>query len=152
MPVGEVEAGLLIPFGAPTIEVSESETLFAAAPVGTQPMPAYPPGLLERALDPRQVCVELVVGMEGQVTSAPHNTQAAECRAGPVEPEFITSAVETVRDWRFFSGQVCRFPDGVQPNDACEGEGVNIEPVPLRLTYVFVYSVVDGQAQVQQVP
>ena len=151
-PQGEVEAGLLFPFGAPTVEVRKDEQLFAAAPVGSQPMPAYPPQLLESGLDARRVCVEIIVQADGQVASARRNNEAGECRFGEVEPAFVDSAVDTIRGWQFFGAQICRFPAHVEANDGCEGEGVEIEPIPMRLTYVFAFSVVDGEAQVRRLP
>lgn len=100
-------------------------------------------------MEDRLVCVDIVVHPDGHVTSARHNREAVECRHGDVEPAFVESAVDTIRDWQFFGAQLCRFPEGVEPNDECAGNGVETVPVPLRLTYVFVFSQLDEAVQVR---
>lgn len=150
-PVGDVQAGMLIPDGAPTWEEKPNERFLVATPVGTQPMPDYPPQYLGGGLEERLVCVEIVVHPDGHVISARRNREAVECWHGEVEAEFVDSAVEAISGWQFFGAQFCRFPEEVEPNDECAGDGVEIVPVPLRLTYVFAFSQVDGAEEVRAV-
>lgn len=150
-PLGEVQAGMLLPPGVSTWEERPNERFFVADPIGDPPMPEYPPEYLALDLDERQVCVEIVVHPDGYVTSARHNREVPGCGDEGIEPGFVDNAVETISSWPFFGAQLCRFPEGMEPNDGCEGEGVQIEPVPVRLGYVFSYVQVDGQARVEQV-
>ena len=135
-PVGDVQAGMLIPSGASAWEEKPSERFLVAEPVGNQPMPDYPSQYLGSDLEERLVCVEIVVHPDGHVSSA---------------PAFVDSAVATISGWQFFGAQLCRFPEGVEPDDACTGADADIVPVPLRLTYVFAFSQVEGEGQVRAV-
>ena len=146
-PVGDVHAGVLIPTGALAWEEKPNERFLVAAPVGNQPMPDYPPQYLDSDLEERLVCVDIVVHPDGHVTSARHN-RAVECQHGDIEPAFVGRAVEAISGWQFFGAQLCRFPEGVEPSDECLGDGVEIVPVPVRLTYVFAFSQADGEGMV----
>ena len=150
-PVGDVHAGVLIPTGASAWEEKPNERFLVAAPVGNQPMPDYPSQYLDSDLEERLVCVEIVVHPDGHVTSARHNHEAMECQHGDIELAFVDSALEAISGWQFFGAQLCRFPDGAEPNDECAGDGVEIVPVPLRLTYVFAFSQVKGEGKVWEV-
>lgn len=146
-PVGDVQAGVLIPTGAPAWEEKPNERFLVAAPVGDQPMPDYPSQYLDSELEERLLCVEIVVHPDGHVTSARHNREATECQHGDIEPAFVDSAIEAISGWQFFGAQLCRFPEGIEPDDECKGDGVEIVPVPVRLTYVFAFSQVDGEGK-----
>lgn len=150
-PAGDVQAGVLIPAGAQAWEEKPNERFLVAAPVGTQPMPGYPPQHLDGGLEERLVCVDIVVHPEGRVTSARHNREAVECRHGEVEPAFVDSEVAAISGWQFFGAQLCRFPEEVDPNDECAGEGVEIIAVPVRLTYMFAFSQAEGEEEVRAV-
>ena len=147
-PVGDVHAGVLLPTGAPAWEEKPNERFLVAAPVGNQPMPDYPPQYLDSDLEERLVCVDIVVHPDGHVTSARHNREAVECQHGDIEPAFVGRAVEAISGWQFFGAQLCRFPEGVEPSDECLGDGVEIVPLPVRLTYVFAFSQADGEGKV----
>lgn len=150
-PLGDVHAGVLIPTGASAWEEKPNERFLVAAPVGNPPMPNYPPQYLGSDLEDRLVCVEIVVHPDGHVTSARHNREALECQHGDIEPTFVGRAVEAISSWQFFGAQLCRFPEGIEPNDECVADGVEIVPVPVRLTYVFAFSQVDGEGKVRAV-
>ena len=150
-PVGDVQVGMLIPSGASAWEEKPNERFLVAEPVGNQSMPDYPSQYLGSDLEERLVCVEIVVHPDGHVSSARHNREAMECQHGSIEPAFVDSAVATISGWQFFGAQLCRFPEGVEPDDACTGDDVDIVPVPLRLTYVFAFSQMEGEGQVQAV-
>ena len=81
-----------------------------------------------------------VVDADGNVAEAAINRSEPVCVRGKAPVEFEHSALESARSWQFFAAQVCTFPEGVEPNVRCDGEGVSSRLVPIRLTYVFDFS------------
>ena len=55
-----------------------------------------------------------------------------------------------VRQWEFFAAAVCTFPPGVAKNHECEGDGVVVAPVAIRMAFVFSFEVDRGRAVVRQ--
>ncbi len=121
--------------------------------LGPQPLPEYPREELERNREDQAVCIDVVVHPDGFVSRAEHNVSAPGCVPGPEDDVggFARSAVDSVKTWRYFGAQICRFPAGIEPNDRCDGDGVEIRPVPVKLTYVFRFSRTGG-TEVERLP
>lgn len=150
---GESSYHLMIPFGADRHDVRDDEEFFMADTLGPQPLPEYPREQLGRSLGDQAVCVDVVVHPGGFVSHAEHNMSAPGCvpEHGDDVGDFARSAVDAVRTWQYFGAQICRFPTGVEPNDRCDGDGVEIRPVTVKLTYVFRFSRTGG-TEVKRLP
>lgn len=146
--VGLVNSGLLIPMGASRYEMEKNEIFLMADRLPGFQEPRYPQEYLGQDMDTRTVCVDLVVDSEGAVSSASINRTEHVCAGGGAPAAFEEAALESVREWQFFAAQICTYPDGVEPDARCEGEGVSSQLVPVRLTYVFEFSQAGGKSSV----
>ena len=137
--VGDSAYSMVIPFGAPQHEVRSDEIFLVADTLGPQPMPEYPAGYLGADLPVQVVCVDVVVEPEGAATRVSRHTGAPGCPDGTDARTlaFVHSTLDAVGAWRYFGAQICRFPAGIEHKDDCSGEGVEIRPVAVKLTYVF---------------
>lgn len=138
-PVGDSAFSMVIPAGAARHEMRDDELFLMPATLGPQPMPEYPAAYLGDGLPPPVVCVDVVVEPEGASTRVSRHTGSPACPDGADARTlaFVQSVLGPVGAWRYFGAQVCSFPAGVEHNDECSGEGVEIRPVAVRLTYVF---------------
>ncbi|MFT4256353.1 MAG: hypothetical protein QM599_05275 [Pseudoxanthomonas sp.] len=131
--------------------MQNDEIFLVADKLPGQRDPEYPKEYLEKNLGSRVVCVDVVVDGDGSLREARINRSGPACMQGGHEGNgdaFEASALKAVRDWVFLGSQICKFPPGVTPNDDCDGDGVRIEPVPVRLTYRFEFVQKNGIGQV----
>lgn len=147
-----VTSGLLIPEGADRYEVRENEIFIVADTFGEQPLPDYPESVLPMNLPLQTVCVDVIISTEGTVSDVRPNYDKAGCQASENAPvqAFIDSTRDAVLKWQFFAAAICRFPPGIEPNDRCEGDDVQIVPVPLKLTYYFDFEQTGGKPRVRR--
>lgn len=148
-PEGHVGMDMMFPKGASRYDMQDDQRFlmpeFAAAPV----MPVYPPSLLNRGAGRTRVCIEVVVDEAGAVTDARALLDTPGCPGASEHPDqvFYDAAFAAVRQWQFFAAAVCVFPSGVEPDDECKGEGVDVKAVAVKLAFVFSFEVgADGAA------
>lgn len=140
-----VEREMILPPSAPTHEVASHQRFLMAVPIA-DPDPAYPHGA--RFDGTLQVCTTFVVTAEGAVEDVAFDAASPGC-AGPGTPAsapFEHAARAALAQWRYFGAAVCSFPDGRDPDadPRCEGPDVRVDPVPIRLRYVFTFSSARG--------
>lgn len=142
-----VDREMVIPFGAARHEVSDEQLFIMAVPIHA-PDPEFPAGM--RAPGGRlPVCVSFVVTGEGVVEAVELvDLPACSDTRAHAGDAFGQAVVSTVSGWSYFGAAVCDFTGGAIRNDDCEGEGVQITPVAIRLTYVFTFDSTAGKGRV----
>lgn len=141
---GVVDSGLLIPMGASRYEMSDREAYFMPDRLSGYTEPVYPTSHLGERLDVQVVCIDLTVDEGGDVISSSVNASEAICTPSEHSSAFQNAALAAVSDWKFFAAQVCTFPEGMEHNDRCDGDGVVVRLLPVKLTYVFEFSLENG--------
>lgn len=147
-PRHDVRTGMLLPMGAPTLQVPPERQFLMPVPLEDDP-PRYPAGVAVRG--PVSVCVELVVAEDGAVDSAQPLYGAPGCPhdAADIDARFSAAALTAVRRWQFTAAAICTYPPGTPHNADCAGAGVTVTPVPVRLAFVFEFEEVGGRARVR---
>jgi len=141
---GLVGREMLLPEGALRHPVDEEHQRFIMAVPLNDPMPAIPANMhrLRRVV---AVCVSFVVTADGRtVDVVVHEPDAACLESTSVEAgmhaHFRAETVAAVQNWTWFGAAICTFPDDVAPDDDCNGPGVQVRAVPIRLDYRFVFT------------
>lgn len=138
---------MVLPAGAATHEVDERQHFLMAASIRS-PMPQFP----DRVRVPDgvyEVCVRFVVTEMGEVEQVEFPDDAPECAVSHVDPAPFQHAVaDALSRWSFTGAAICTFPEGVEVDERCEAEGVDVRAVPIRLMYVFSFSQADGRKSV----
>lgn len=114
--------------------------------------PLYPASRLADPTPPREVCVRLAVGEDGRVLSAVDVTGGAGCDTGaPSEPEFVASAVQAAKEWRFDPALRCVFRTASEKAAAANTGCAGAEEIPqaVSLHYRFVFEQKDGRGVVR---
>lgn len=144
-----VGVDMILPPAATRMSVPDDRVFLMAAIVDND-LPVYPPVLLDRQIGHQSVCAEIVVGEEGNVLRVTPLYEMPECpdTERDTPPAFVQAVSDALSRWRFFAAATCSFPPGVPTNDACEGAGVKIEPVAIKLAYVFEFTNDEGKAGV----
>jgi hypothetical protein len=148
---GSADTKLVLPSGASQYEMKNNEIFLTPARFPDSKDPEYPADLLGKNIGLVTVCVDVVIQGDGTLSEAKINR--ADCSDNP-DPsdrkEFEGSALNTVKSWMFYGAAICRYPDGMVADEKCEGDGVQVEPVPVRLTYMFNFVQKNGKASVTQ--
>lgn len=139
--IQRVERTMVLPPSAQTHEVESNQRFVMAVPIEDLD-PVYPQGAALQGM--MQLCVAFVVTTEGTVTDIAIDRQGQDCAdpdAVTMAP-FETAVVAALQRWRYFGAAVYTFPDGIDPDadPRCEGLDVRVDPVPIRLRYVFTFS------------
>lgn len=139
--IQRVERELVLPPFAQVHEVESNQRFLMAVPI-EDPDSAYPKGATLRGV--LHLCVAFVVTTEGGITDVAVDEQGVDC-ADPDDPAtvpFESSVRAALQRWRYFGAAVCTFPDGIDPDSdpRCDGPDVRVDPVPIRLRYVFTFS------------
>lgn len=141
-----IDKRMVLPPGAATMTLETRQGFLMAVPVH-EPLPV----LADDARGPdgrTEVCVEIVIDVEGQVSEARHMPGVDACDAQP-DAGYAAAALAAVRQWTFFAAALCEFP-GEQPvTEDCSGEGVTVRAVPIRLMYAFAFERSGGKARVR---
>lgn len=112
------------------------------------PMPEFPRAA-KVADGRREVCVEFVVTEEGLVEQIAFPAGGVQCASiSGAEVMFQEAVAEALSQWQFTGAAICTFPEGVIKDDACEGEGVDVRAVPIKLMYVFSFEQINGKRSV----
>lgn len=129
---------MVIPPGASVLEVSDGGVFLMASPL-SQEMPVFPSGV--SLASSVSVCVEFVIAESGEVGSARPIYGLQECPLSQSETDqrFVDASVAAVRRWLFLAAAICHFPPETPKNEDCSGPGVKEIPVPIRLSYVFLF-------------
>lgn len=151
---GEVGAELLQPAVGTARMTLEAGQRFVFPNLGEDaPLPVYPPDLLPLRLDPVAVCVDVVIGADGNVRDV--LPRSAHCEAGDVSPHqaaFTDATRNAVLGWTFAPALVCQAPAGFTGDDPCLADGRVEAPTAVRLSYLFRFSQRDGVPEVERGP
>ncbi|MCD9004836.1 hypothetical protein LDO31_01030 [Luteimonas sp. XNQY3] len=137
----QVERAMVLPPSAQVHAVESHQRFLMAAPIH-DPDPAFPVGArLEGEL---RLCVGFVVDADGAVRNVAADREGVGCAdpTGLATAPFVEAVTGTLRTWRYFGAAICTFPADVDPDSdpRCEGEGVEVDAVPIRLRYAFTFS------------
>ncbi|MBB3344003.1 hypothetical protein [Luteimonas sp. RC10] len=150
---GEVGAALLAPDGDSNRMALGRHQRFVY-PTLEQPaaMPDYPADLLPLRLPPVAVCVDVVVGTDGQVVAAAErpDPRCATPRGVPDRAAFVTPTLAAVRAWTYWPAALCTAPAGFDGSDPCAAPGVTETPTSVRLSYAIRFRQHDGVPVVER--
>ncbi|KLJ01311.1 hypothetical protein [Luteimonas sp. FCS-9] len=150
---GEVGAALLAPEGD-THRMALGRHQRFVYPTLEQPaaLPAYPAELLPLRLPPVEVCVDVVVGTQGQVTAAAERADARCTMPGdvPDRAAFVAPTLAAVRAWTYWPAALCTAPDGFDGSDPCSAADATETPTPVRLSYAIRFRQHDGVPVVER--
>lgn len=141
-----IDKRMVLPPGAVAMTLETRQGFLMAVPIH-EPLPV----LADNARGPdgrTEVCVEIVVDAEGQVSEARHMPGVDACDAQP-EAAYVAAALAAVREWTFFAAALCEFPEGRPVTGDCSGDGVTVRAIPIRLMYAFAFERRGGQARVR---
>jgi len=132
---------MVLPPSART-HVVESNQRFVMAASIEAPDPVYP---ADAQLDGTlRLCTTFVVNADGAVDDVGFDRESPACvePGTPASTPFEQAVRTTLQQWRYFGAAVCTFPDGIDPDSdpRCDGAGVRVTPIPIRLRYVFTFS------------
>lgn len=142
MRTGNVDANMILPKAAEKIKVPEDQEFLFPAPVIEQILPDYPAELIASG-GSANVCIEIVVDENGEVAEASPLFNISGCPDSPskLNPLFIVASITAVKQWQFSAAAICKFPATVKKNDGCDGDGVVITTIPIKLAYTFDFNV-----------
>jgi hypothetical protein len=145
---------LIFPAGAETYDESERQVFLLGDRIGTAVLPTYPSDFLSKNLPEQYVCLEIDIDIHGQVFDSRPLYDGNGCPAESRRPDeaFLVAAKQAVQQWRFFPTRICTFPATAQKNEACQGENIEIEPVPVRLAFLFSFTMSHGAPKVESLP
>jgi len=137
----QIERAMVLPPSAQVHAVESHQRFLMAAPIH-DPDPAFPVGA--RLDGELRLCVGFVVDADGAVRNVGADREDVGC-ADPTAvaaAAFVEAVTGTLRTWRYFGAAICTFPVDTDPDSdpRCEGEGVEVDAVPIRLRYVFTFS------------
>lgn len=142
-----VDRRMVLPAGAERHQVDEDQHFLMAALVRS-PMPEFPPGAATKD-GTSEVCVEFVVTVDGLVEEVVFPRSEDGCASTGDDRALFEQAVrEALARWQLTGAAICTFPAGVPRDETCEGEGVLVRAVPIRLMYVFSFTQANGKRSV----
>lgn len=139
---GDVGMGMILPKSAEKIEVPEDQTFLFPVPVVEPVLPEYPTALIA-SKQSANVCIEIVIDENGEVSRTVPLFDIPDCpdSSNKLNPLFIEASIKAIKQWQFSAAAICKFPVTVKKNDDCEGDGVIISTIPIKLAYTFGFSV-----------
>ncbi|HEX5693143.1 MAG TPA: hypothetical protein VFY00_00815 [Arenimonas sp.] len=146
----DVDVGLIIPRGG-QVEMPENQQFLFPTPVFENPLPEYPSEHLADGLDEQVVCLQILIDEGGSVAWSTAFDGPAGCPSAeqPALPAFTRSARKAVADWQFLAAAVCTYPEGRPKNEDCSGEGVEMRPLAVKLSYRFRFGWREGRPSVE---
>lgn len=129
---------MLLPPGAKVMSIPNDQVFLMASPA-SQPMPVFPANAPNKIST--SVCVELVIGESGGISSATPVYALPECpqTESELDPRFVESSLQAAMKWQFLAAATCVFPAETPMTDDCSGDGVVTTPVPIMVSYVFSF-------------
>lgn len=148
-----VERAMVLPANAEQHVVGPDQRFLMAVPI-EDPDPVFPAGA--RTEGTLHLCATFVVGSDGAVTDVVADRADAMC-ADPADAAmtpFVDAVSDALGRWRYFAAAICTFPGSADPDadPRCEGDEVRVDAVPIRLRYVFGFTVTGGRARVTRAP
>jgi TonB family protein len=148
--VGSVGMEIVLPPpGAAEMELAATQRFVFPRQHEPVVLPVYPPQRLGQSLHAVEVCVEVDIGADGQITQARMNPDP-HCGKRNGDATFLQAALDAVRQWRFEPAMLCTAPDTTFA-DACLHPEMIEAPTAVRLSYAFRYSQREGRSVVEQV-
>lgn len=137
----QVERAMVLPPMAQVHTVESNQRFLMATPI-QDPDPSFPADA--RFDGELQLCVSFVVDADGVVQDIVADRENMDC-ADPDDvaaTPFADAVTATLRSWRYFGAAICTFPAGIDPDSdpRCDGAGVQVDAVPIRLRYTFTFS------------
>lgn len=149
---GEVGAALLTPEGdGNRLSLARGQRFIY--PTFEQPgtLPGYPEDLLAQRLAPVEICLDVVVGVQGDVIAVAERDDVRCTTVEGVDRQpFVTPALDAARTWSYLPALLCRAPDGYEGDDPCQADGATETPTPVRLSYSIRFSQHDGVPMVER--
>lgn len=150
---GEVGAALLAPDGDSNRMALARHQRFVY-PTLEQPaaLPDYPADLLPLRLPPVEVCVDVVVGTDGQVVAVAErpDVRCATPDGVPDRAAFVAPTLAAIRAWTYWPAALCTAPEGFDGSDPCAAPGVTETLTPVRLSYAIRFRQHDGVPVVER--
>lgn len=143
---GRVSGELLLAADTPVAQPEPDEVHEPPVQRADNPLPAYPPDLVDARLPPQSVSVRIVVDREGRVARVDPLESA-----GTPDARFLAAVREAVLQWRFEPFLVIEWGDGPDADGDGEPDGQQVvgeQTRPFRFDMRFHFEVVDGVARV----
>ncbi len=137
--------------GNQRMELAKNEGFQSAFPKAGNPMPEFPPELLEKQEGPIYVCFNVDVSETGETRDALPSWGSKGCPAREDAPDarYIYAAMNALRQWRFEPAFRCVFPKRETPHPQCRGYYDKEIPTAVRLAFRVVYDNSAGQQEVR---
>ncbi|AZR22371.1 hypothetical protein [Xanthomonas vasicola] len=131
--VRKIEKGMILPDGVEQVKLSSNQKFLMATPVvnSMPPFPVEATGLVDIL-----ICIEFVVMEDGSVSSVRQIDASPGCERVNSESSkiFAPEVLGAVTHWSFLGAAICSY----KVNEAeCDGQGVEITPIPIKLAYKF---------------
>ena len=139
---GDVGMGMVLPKSAEKLEVPKDQQFLFSTPIAEPILPDYPVELIASKAT-ANVCIEIIIDENGEVTHTVPLFDAPGCEitASSRNPLFVDASIRAIKQWQFSAAAICKFPTTAVKNDTCDGEGVVITTIPIKLAYTFSFSV-----------
>ncbi|HEY9541875.1 MAG TPA: hypothetical protein VIR05_09595 [Luteimonas sp.] len=147
-----VDHRMLLPQGGDRVEL-ESRELFVMPIALASPEPVFPETDAAAATIDVEVCAEIWLSADGDVTRVAPFHATPECAQGadPAVRDYAQAVGDALRRWEFTPAMICEFPPELlarRDEGDCRGPEVTVRRVPVRLNYAFTFSSRDGRRRV----
>lgn len=145
--VGEMRGSnvqAFIPEDAERHVVEKNQRFVIGEPAGQLQLPVYP-WTVQVSESEASVCLEVSIDRDGVVFESKPLVAMPGCpaRIGDAHPTLISSARQAVKAWRFAPSKLCIYPEGYDATFVslkCDGPVVRVEPVPIKLAFMFKFT------------
>lgn len=150
-----VDYALLMQPGQPQYEMDEL-ALFVMPMELESPTPAFPADVAAGDVAPVTVCIEAWLDAGGEIVRVVPARDGEGCptRAAAGLAPYEQAAARALHGWSFSAAAICHFPEALRTQrdrGDCRGNAIELEHVPVRLTYAFTFERQAGRAQVATV-
>ena len=147
-----VDHRMLLPPGGDRVEL-ESLELFVMPIALASPEPVFPGAEATAAAVEVEICAEIWLSAEGDVTRVAPFHATPECAQGadPAMRDYARAVGDALQRWEFTPAMICEFPPQLlakRDEGDCRGSEVTVRRVPVRLNYAFTFSSRDGRRRV----
>jgi hypothetical protein len=141
---------VIVPSGSERYKENKDQKFLLGDRIGIASLPEYPQAAQANHIPVQIVCIEIDIDTDGRVFDSRPLYDVAGCpaKAESSSDLFLGSAQSAVKQWIFMPARMCTFPSGTETDDSCAGDNVTIEYVPVRLAFMFYFSVAEGQPHV----
>lgn len=137
--------------GNERMTLAENEGFQTAFPKPGNPMPEFPPELVDKREGPIYVCFNVDVSETGVTRDALPTWGGKGCpqREDAPDARYIYAAMNALRQWRFEPAFRCVYGKREQPHPECRGYYKEEIPTAVRLAFRVVYDNSNGQLEVR---